>query len=381
MNKIKVRIIGDNHIILRRLYSRNINVYDIQYNGNSNVYTIDYNDLDRVPFDKEVISFLGIKGFLVLILSNKHFLISLLISILIMLGASNLIVSVEVIHNNKEIRTIVLEELYENGIHPFTFKKNFNDLQTIKKNIYDKYPKAIEWLEIMNSGMKYIVRVEERIITKENNKPLYCDIVSKKDATILSSKVKSGQEAVGYNDFVKKGSILVDGKIKFNESIKSYVCADAIIYGNTWYTVNVSVPFVHEEKKYTGRTSSNISFLYGSKRTPVLKVHFNNYDIEKSEFLNIGNLSIWKEKNLEYKLEKKKYTYEEAYEQALLLGRDKIKTNLPSNATILDEKVLQTNTYDSIIEMNLFYSVKEIISEQIEKEIVEEEGKADVITR
>lgn len=380
MNRLRVKIYGDNHIILRRLYSKKINIYNIEYSENECIYTIDYCDLDKIPFDNKVLSFMGLKGTIRYILHHKHFLLSILLSIFLMFILSNVVVSIEVIHNDKEIREIIEEELYENGVHPLTFKKSYSYLQEVKKRIKSKYPSKIEWLEIIDDGMKYTIRVEERIIThKEDNLP-YCDIVSKKEAIVLSSKVTAGQKAVNYNDFVKKGSILVDGRIKFNESIKSYVCADAVVYGNTWYTVNVSVPYEHETKNYTGRISNNISFVYGSKRTALLKVHFNNYYIEKKELINIGRLSIIKEKNLEYISEKSKYTYEEAYEKALSLGRDKIKTNLPSNAIIIDEKVLQTNNYDSIIEMDIFYSVKEIISERIEKNI-EEEGKTDDITR
>lgn len=380
-NKIKIKILDDDHFVLRRLYSCHVNIYNIDYTPNGTIYTIDIEDLEKVPFDINIISFFGIKSLIYHIKKHKHFFISIFISIAMIIISSHMIISVEVIHNDKKIRELIEDSLYDNGIHPFMFKKSYSELQKIKDKIRASYKENIEWLEIIDEGMKYTVRVEERIITKKEEIPNYCDIVSTKDAIVLSSKVTSGQEVVDYNDFVKKGSTLVSGKVLFNEQTKNYVCANATVYGNTWYTVNVSSPLEHEVKNYTGRHSTNISFLYGSKRAPILKVHFENYDIEKKVLLQIGRLTIYREKNLEYISTKEKYSYDEAYKNAILMGREKMKVNLPSTATILDEKVLQTNSYDSIIEMDIFYSVKEIISKQVEKDIQEEEGKLDEFTR
>lgn len=369
MNKVKIKILEDNHYVLRRLSSKGINIYNVEINENGYIYTINYHDLDKIPFDIEVLSFMGIKGLLFYAKIYKHFLIAILISIMMLYVLSNVIISVEVIHNDKTIREMILDELYDFKVHPFMFKKSYSELQDIKEKIKDKYPENIEWLEIIDDGMKYTVRVEERIITKEEEKPLYCDIESTKDAIVLTSQVTRGQNLVSYNDFVKNGSILVSGKVVFNNETKSYVCAEGIVYGNTWYTVNVTLNYEHNKKNYTGKISKNITLLWGSKEIPLLKVHFDNYDIEKKALLELGRFTLYKEINREYTISKTKYSYEEAVEQALIKAREKIKTNLPSSATIIDEKVLQTNNYDSIIEMDIFYSVKEIIGKQVEKNI------------
>ena len=381
MNKIRIRIFEDNHYVLRRLYSKGINIYKIQSDDKGYIYTIDSDDLNKIPFDFNVVSFMGLKGILYYINLHRHFIISILLSVTLMIVFSNIVISVEVIHSDKRVREIITDELYDAGIHPFTFKKSYDYLQEVKEKIKEKYPKDIEWLEIIRDGMKYTVRVEERIITDKVELPPYCDVISTKDAIVLSSKITSGQAVTAYNDFVKKGSTLISGKITFNENTKSYVCADGVVYGNTWYTVSISVPYTYEIKNYTGKKSRNISFIYGSKRTPIFKVHFDKYDVEEKTLLKIGRLTITHDTNLEYHVSKKIYTYDEVKEEAKKLGLEKMKTNLPSDAIIMDEKVLQTSNYDSIIEMDIFYSVKEIISKQVEKDKSEEEGKTNEITR
>ena len=46
---------------------------------------------------------------------------------------------------------------------------------------------------------------------------------------------------------------------------------------------------------------------------------------------------------------------------------------LESQSEILSENVLQTDSYDSIISVEVFYSVKEIISNRVEAQVDPEE--------
>ena len=102
-------------------------------------------------------------------------------------------------------------------------------------------------------------------------------------------------------------------------------------------------------------------------------MHLDKYDTDKKKIFSFGNFTLYSETLKEYKTVEKEYTENEAIDEALKLGREKLYLNLDKDASILSEKVLQTNRYDSIIEMDIFYSVKEIISEQVEREIPKEE--------
>lgn len=366
MNKVRIKILEDSHFVIRRLVSKNINIYDIKYGSDGITYTIDYDSLDSIPFDYEIISFNGIKKLIYLVNSNKHFLICILISIFLIIFSSNIIVSIDVVHNDSKVRELILDELYENNVHPIMFKKTYSELQTIKKNIKEKYRDKIEWLEIIDNGMNYTIKVEKRIINKKEDKPLSCDIVSDKDAVIISSEVTSGEGLVEYNDYVKKGSVLISGTIKKGEEVKGTVCADGVVYGNTWYTINVSVPLKKQEKEYTGKKKGNISFEYGSTYTPLFKVHFDKYEFVNKKIFSIGRFTLYKSKALEYKEKEMLRSVEEAKKEAVNLGRKKIVDNLDKSASILYEKVLQSHEYNSIIDMEIFYSVKEIISRKVE---------------
>lgn len=361
MREIRIKILEDSHFIVRRLMSKNINIYNIEYRSDGNIYTIDESDLDKIPFEVEVLSYKGIKGFLFLIRKNIHYLIALLISIALMFTLSNMIFDIEIIHTDKHLRNTILESLTLNDVHPFMFKLSFKEKERIKNKIKESHKDEIEWLEIIDNGMKYTIRVEERIITKYENSPDYCDIVSKKDALVLDGTVIKGERVALEGDYVKKNSVLISGAIKFNDEIKNYVCASGTIYGNTWYTVNVSIPYEYEIKDYTGKTHTNYSFLLGSKKTKIFKTHLDKYDTRSKEILTLGNLTIYKDIEREYVGKNKKYTKEEINNLAISTARKKLLTNLDEKTTILYEKVLHSTEFDSIIEMEIFYSVSEPI--------------------
>lgn len=378
MNKIKVKILEEERYVIKKLQRLEVDVFNIEKKGNGIIYTINEKDLEKLEnFELELITNLGIKNLIYKIKKNIHFLTVTLLSIFIMFISSRIIVDIDIVHSDKEIREIIDEELTLNGIKPLSFKKSFNQIQIIKENIKSKYRDKIEWLEIIDEGMKYTVRIEERIITSKEEEAPYCNIISTKDAVVKNIKTLKGQSVVDENDYVKPGSLLISGQIKFNEQIKNLVCAEGVVYGVTWYTVSISFPYKHVNRIYTGKTNQNIAFELGSNYNRIFKVHLNKFETEKTKIFNIGNFAIYKERNKEYILKNSKYTKEEALEKALELGREKVKLNLDEEAIILSEKVLQTEDYDSIIEMDIFYSVKEIIGKQIieEKpiEIIEEE--------
>lgn len=378
-NKIKIKILEDSHYAIKSLYRNHIDVYNIDYKETGNVYTIDERDLEKLNLDNvEVISYKGLKSIFFKLKRHRHFIGATLLSLLLVFLASNVIVDVNVIHSDKKIRLLVEDELFDLGIKQFIIKKPFDKIQEIKEKIKEKHPNEIEWLEIIDDGMKYTIRVEERIITKPDKIPDFCNIISTKDAVVLSSTAAKGQNIVSNNEFVKKGDVLISGEIKFNEATKSHVCASGTVYGNTWYRVSISLPYEHSIKNYTGKKKGNLAFEFGSVYNRIFRVHYDEYDVEKRRIFGLGKFALYKETVKEYNSQKETYTEEEIMDQALKTAREKLEIKLDDDATILSEKVLQSNTYDNTISVDIFYAVKEVISTQVESEYIEKEPKEEI---
>lgn len=369
-NRVRIKTTLEPKFSIRMLLRKGISVYNIEYGKDYTVFTIDaksIEDLDEETFQIE--SIMGLKNIFLKLKRNIHFFISIIISLVILVFLSNVCFNVNVIHSDKNIRVMLEDELYDAGIKPFSFKKSFKEIQEIKNRIREEHPNDLEWLEVIDDGMKYTVRVEERIITEKKEEEPYCDVISTRDATVLNIVASKGQMVVGPQDFIKKGAVLISGDVKFNEEVKAQVCASGKVYGNTWYKTSISIPYRHEEKTYTGRKSNNIGFEFGSNYNRIFKVHFDKYDVTKTPLFKLGRFALYKENVQEYESEFKNYTKEEALEAGKKEAREHLKINLGEDASILSEKVLQTSEYNSIISIEIFYSVKEVISTTVTKEI------------
>lgn len=378
MKKINVLFKESNNFIIKALYRRNISILNIK----NNTFTIYKKDLEKIPriYIKDI-EYKGYDRLKDVFKQNKYFFITSMICIILMIIISNMIFKVEIMHDDKNIRRIIKEELNEYGIGTFTFRKSYNKLDIIKKKIKKDYKDKIEWIDIVREGVVYKVKIEERIINKKKITPKYCDIISTKDANIISLNIYRGESLKDLKDFVSKGETIVSGAINFNDDVVSYTCANGEVYGNTWYKINVNIPYTRAVKQLTNKHMINIGILRGNKTTRLLRIHYNNYDIEKKKLFSFGKIKIYLENVKEYNYIRKVYNNKETLDKAREMARKRLKNRLGAKGKILSEKVLQSQDYDSIMVVEFFYSVSEPIGRQVAREIPQKGEKEDETTR
>ena len=366
--KIKVQIKGSEHLIIKLLKGLNINIYSINHIKDRSIYKIDKNDIKKIPKNLIVYKSKTIKES---IIDNKEFIVSTLIGVLFLLVFSNIIFNIKIIHNDKNIRYITKKELDKYGLKLFTFKKNYKEIESIKQKILNDYKNQYEWIEIIPNGMSYIVKIEKRVLTQNKKEKPFCDIVATKNAIIRKIQSFKGQTILDIGDYVHKGDTIISGEIRVNEDIKSTVCAEGVVRGNVWYSSNIKYPLYEYKKIYSGKDSSNIEIKLGSKSYTIFNVHFKHFITNKKRIIKIGNFEIIKHTNKEYHLKKIKLTKKSAINKALNLSKNRLLQRLKPNSQIINQKVLQSNKYNSIINMTVFYSVDEVVSKQIEKNKIE----------
>lgn len=278
---------------------------------------------------------------------------------------TNIILDIEVIHSNKEIRNIVITELEKYGIKKYKFKKNYFDLQEIKKYILDEYKDKIEWIEIENKGTKYIVRVEERKINiKEENNKIY-NIVAKKDGIIKKIEAQSGDILVKVNDFVKKDQLLISSEIKLNEDIKGNSSSKGNIYAEVWYNVKVSYPFVHNEIVETGNVKNVYALKFLDKTFELSLNKYKDKNITEKKLISFFPFSFVKQNQKEIKIIDEVLTEKEAISYALEKAEKQISNNLKDDEYILYQKILLIEPKDSKIIVDVFFSVYENITSYV----------------
>ncbi len=360
---------NDKSKLLIKLYKNNINVLEIATKNDYLYLKIKKDDFKKikktiVTSDFEYISDLGIYH-LKNILNPLNIFIITLFLILINLF-SKVAIKVDVIHANKEVIENVKNSLEEYGIKDFSLKKSYDEIAKIKEEILNKNQDKLEWLEIESIGMKYIVRVEQRIINNVKDQNRTCHIVAKKSGVINSIISTKGEILTHEGLYVNEGDILISGDIKQNEEIKRSLCAEGKVYAEVWYKSSVHLPVNYTLQEKTGKKRTNFSISYKDNKYKILRSRLENYVSNNQKLFKIGPFVFYK--TIEEEVNNKNLTYsdQDGEKKALELAAEKIKNTLKNDEYIKYQKVLKKSINNSTIDVEVFYSVIENIGNTLE---------------
>lgn len=347
-----------------------IELHNLNYiNKDKIIVKIDKNDYDLIKkynyySEIDIYKKIGIDNIKDKLFNQKYFILLFIIMLILMYFVSNIIFKVNVIHSNKNIRELVINELENYGIKKYSYKKSFNELEKIKNQILDNNKNKLEWISITNVGMTTVIRVEERIIDQIKKSKEYCNVISTKDSLITNIYGTKGEIIVNVNDIVKPNDILISGNIILNEENKGYICATGKVMGKVWYNTSITLERVYEKKVYTSKTRFNFTL----NNRILRNIKYKNYD--KKYLIKTKYFSIYKE--LEYKLKKYSYNEKESIEKALLEIDNKFKSKLGKNGKILNKKILSKFINNNFVELKVFIITEEDISKQEVLNITEE---------
>ncbi len=364
--------------LLVKLYKNNISVYDCQEQGDYLFLKIKYRDLKNLQKKIVTTKFRYVKDEGVYHLKNLITPLKVMIIVLFLVLVnffSQVIIEVDVIHSNKDIRELIKNTLEEYGVKSFSIRKDFTELEQIKKEILNNYKDKLEWLEIERQGMKYIIRIEERIINNLTNDSKYCHIVASKSGIISSIQSTKGEIIVQNGDYVNENDRLISGEIKYNEEIKDNVCAQGNVYAEVWYTTNVHLPKKYQSHKRTRKKRYNLLLKTDKKKYKIFKSRLKNYETEEKKLFTIFNFTFYLLKEYEINIQEKEYNIDDGLKKALELADEKMNIKLKNNESIKSRNVLKKSLNDSTIEIELFYVVIENITKYEEYDVImEEEG-------
>ena len=303
----------------------------------------------KTSYDIKIVRKYGFVYFKELLINNIYFLLFSFLGILLLFLLSNFIFSVEVIHDDSSIRSIVLKELENYNIKKFSFVKDYDYIQKVKSSILNSNNSSIEWIEIERVGTKYLVKLEKRIINNIQEENSLRHIVAKKD-------------------------IIISGEIHKGEDVKGKVSAFGNVYAEVWYKVNVSLPINYYEEKYTGKNKYTLNFSFIDFDFDFFGNKFNtnkviNKNILYSDFFDMFSISFNDNREMVINDGVNLITSEE---YAVKLARDKIQSKLSVDEYIISQKKLKTTLNDSTISVEIFFKVYEDISEY--KYFFDEEG-------
>jgi len=389
-SKVILKIIGINkERIIKRLKNNNIEILSLKYIDEGiivKIYKKDYGKLLSIKtiYELEIINYNGLYAFKNKVLNNKYIIISILVCLIILYIVTNLIFSIDIITNDSNMKIKIEEELNNNGVSKYKFKKSYKELQNIKNNILSKYRSEIEWIEIEVIGTKYIIRYEPRIQNNIETNNNYRNIIASKNCLIKDMYVTSGQIIKNKNTYVKKGEIIVSGYIYLNDSIKDTVSASGTIYGECWYNVTVTYPFKYHEEKETGNSKNVIVIKLLNKEIELF--NFNKYKDKKVNNTtllknNILPIKLIYQKQKEVTIIDENNTEEVSIEKAINYSKEKLKNNLDSDEYVNDYKILNKEIFSDSVKLNIFFSVIENITEYEDIEEYKELEEQNIVDK
>lgn len=310
---ILIKIIGEEERFLKKTLKHNIPLLKIKKHPNYLLVKIYEKDLNKIIklnyYSKiEIIKYYGIKGIIFHIKKRLYDYLMLIIFLIGIYIMSNIIVSVDIIHEDAKLRNMINEELINYNVRPFTIYKSNKKLNEIVTNILKNNKDQLDWMSITRDGMHYTVAFEERIINHITTSKKYCHVIAKKDGVIRKMTVNHGIALLESGTTVKKGDIIITGEIILNDEIKDNTCASGEVIGETWYKATISYPLNHIQKKYTRRYRHNISI----DNKSLFKDHYPIYEEQTLKTINIFNKKIRLIKEKEYTINNQKYSPTEA---------------------------------------------------------------------
>ena len=323
---------------------------------------------------------------------RKIFLLGFILAALFWSWSSGYIWAIDINGNFTITDDVISDYLYQNNIY-VGMKKDDLNIEMLKSGIRKEFYQ-VTWTSAKLEGTKLTLEIKEN--DKLDNEKDYngeseydtpCDLVAQKDGIVSSMIVREGVPQVTIGQEVKKGDILVTGKIPvYNEdgTVRkyNYCSADADILLE--HDVNVVEPMdlFYEKKIYTGREKKQYYINFSGENIDLIKV--------KNPFLSYDTISKEKQMKLlsdyylpikvgsyiyrEYYIVEEKYTDEEAKE-ILNKKYKKIISTLEEKGVQIIGKDVKIETNDSKWVLRGVFKVLEDagVSVSIEEEMLTEE--------
>lgn len=260
---------------------------------------------------------------------------------------SGFVWNIEVNGNSYLSEEVILDFLKEEGSFFGTKKKNIS-CEQLEEQLRSKYSEVI-WTSIKIYGTKMTVDIQENLLPEENymqaDDTVY-DIVAAKDGVISEMVTRSGTPLAAANTEVKKGDILVSGRLEIlndDGEVGQYLyrSADADIMAKVVYQYQDVISAEYVDQAVTGNQKTNYSMkCFGiNLKNPFADADYETYnvitDTYQLHFTDNFYLPVYfiKETYEEYEKIDKTYSEEEIKQIAA--------KNLNRYLTDLEEKGIQ----------------------------------------
>lgn len=299
-NTIKINIEGVNlKRLIKNLYKNNIEIYELKKISHKQIEIIIKSN--KLKLAKEYLSdykysiknYYGLSFLKKFSLSHLGIVFGLVLFIAINILSANILTNIQVVGNERIESAEIVKVINKNGIRIGNFITNFN-ADTIEDSL-EKNFENISFVSVYLKGTSLIVNIKEKLYVEELESS--SDIVATENGVITKLSIVQGNSKFKVGDIVKKGDVLIEGKIG---DVRCLAIGEVEM--KIWYSC--SITFYETETKLirTGKSITNSYFKIGNNKFRIKQNNntFINYDKEDSEKYIFNNLivpiKIYKEK-------------------------------------------------------------------------------------
>ncbi len=313
----------------------------------------------------------GLPFFLYRFKRRKGFKIGLLVFAGLLILSVSIIWDIEIIGCNPEITPQVLNVLNAENIGRGSFKMRLNP-----KNIASKLALNIDqiaWAGVEIKGVKLFITIKDSIdapVLIKNNESF--SIVAERDGLIKNMEVYAGNALVKEGETVKKGQVLVSGRLesKNPEFGTRDIHALGAVIARTWYENSLPVSMIYTQRLKTEQIHEIVYLRFLDGR---IKISGGNLPYEMFETIIIEKpikgpfglklpIGLTVEKNFEIIEKQVNLTSEEAITVATENAKNDLLKRIPKDCTVVDEIVKQYNGDNNTVYIQVVFECEEDIA-------------------
>ncbi|MCA1063445.1 sporulation protein YqfD [Rossellomorea sp. AcN35-11] len=301
-------------------------------------------------------------------LKNSGFMIGGLAFFVIVFLLSNMVWDIQIKGASPQTEHSIRKELDKMGVSRGQMQFSLPDVEDIQRELSFRMDN-ITWVGVELQGTTFQFQVVEKNAPEPPETSGLQHIVAKKKAIITQMFVEEGDPQVNVNDYVSEGQLLVSGLIGHEDNPKG-VAAKAKIMGETWYKSSVDLPLKTQFVVFSGNEKRKHYVGVGSFAIQVWGFGKNEYKQSITEenqknlrFLKWDLPVYYMDRSIKEKEDvERTYTKSEAVNAAKKLARSNLESQLPEDAEITGEKILQEKVENGKVRVTIHFKVLEDIA-------------------
>ncbi|NLE25716.1 MAG: sporulation protein YqfD [Clostridiaceae bacterium] len=313
----------------------------------------------------------GLPFFLYRFKRRKGFKLGLLIFAAFLLLSVSIIWDIEIIGCKPEMIPQVMNVLNVDNIGRGSFKMKLNPKKIASKIALNV--DGIAWAGVEIKGVKLFITIKDSIeapVLIKNNESF--NIVAERDGLVKTMEVYAGNALIKEGETVKKGQVLVSGKLESKNPDFGTRDIHALgkIIARTWYENSLPVSMVYTKRIKTGKTHKTTFLRFLDSR---LRISIGDLPYEMFETVTVEKpitgpfglklpIGLTVENNYEIVEKQVDLTLDEALAVSAEIAKEDLRKRIPEDCIVVDEIVKQYNGDNNTIYIQVIFECEEDIA-------------------